>query len=381
MDLAADVAALIARVPREGPIDAIAALEPRLGETQDPVLRFHIAKLLGFYWLRRGDHTRALAWNSQALQHDPADRDCAYNALYAALHLGSFDEAAARCRAAIARFGEQPDFYDVLSASLGAAGRLAEAAVAGTRGLGLKSLQATSPAHDLSAVKVPPFDATRPERNIIAFSLFGDRPKYTDGAVLNARAAPFVYPGWTARFYVDDSVPAPIRTALTRAGAQVMHVGGLPSAPYGPLWRFLVADDPSVDRYVLRDVDSLINTRERVAVDAWIASGRHFHLMRDHFDHTELVLAGMWGGVRGALPPVLSALRAWEAGQKALGYTADQLFLRTALWPSIRQSVLAHDSLFAFGEVAAFPSVGGMPAGCWVGCPWHLHARKQDVLF
>ena len=56
------------------------------------------------------------------------------------------------------------------------------------------------------------------------------------------------------------------------------------------------------------------------------------------------------------------------------GKTTDQEFLRGALWPTIRQSVLAHDSQFAFGDPAPFPPGAAMPPGCWVGCQWRQHA-------
>ena len=189
--------------------------------------------------------------------------------------------------------------------------------------------------------------------------------------MLNARAARFLYPGWTCRFYVDASVPAAAIQGVTAEGAQVLRVRGMPAEPYGTLWRFLVADDPQVDRFILRDADSLLNTRERVAVDEWLDSGRHFHVMRDHYDHSELVLAGMWGGVRGALPPMLPSIRTWSTAQRqVIGRTADQEFLRAHLWPTIRQSVLTHDSQFAFGERRDFPTVGRLPPDCWVGCDW-----------
>jgi hypothetical protein len=43
-------------------------------------------------------------------------------------------------------------------------------------------------------------------------------------------------------------------------------------------------------------------------------------VMRDHFDHSELVPAGMWGGVRSALPPLSPAIRDWFAkSQRVLG--------------------------------------------------------------
>jgi len=45
----------------------------------------------------------------------------------------------------------------------------------------------------------------------------------------------------------------------------------------------------------------------------------------------------------------------------------DQCFLREEMWPTIRQSVLVHDSQFAFGNRRDFPGVGKMLPGHHVG--------------
>ena len=43
---------------------------------------------------------------------------------------------------------------------------------------------------------------------IISFCLWGDNPKYTEGAIKNAQLASEIYPGWKCRFYVGQSVPS-----------------------------------------------------------------------------------------------------------------------------------------------------------------------------
>jgi len=95
--------------------------------------------------------------------------------------------------------------------------------------------------------------------------------------------------------------------------------------------------------------------------------------MRDHYDHTDLVVPGMWGGVFGALPPVEHSARQYLASRDdILGDTADQEFLRDRLWPTIRTSVMTHDSQFEFGDKRDFPDVGCLPANCYVGCDGQL---------
>jgi hypothetical protein len=38
------------------------------------------------------------------------------------------------------------------------------------------------------------------------------------------------------------------------------------------------------------------------------------------------------------------------------------------MWPTIRRSVLTHDSQFAFGERVDFPPQARLPPGIHVGC-------------
>ena len=48
-------------------------------------------------------------------------------------------------------------------------------------------------------------------KKIIAFSLWGDTPMYTVGAVRNAELVPKVYgDSWTSRFYISNDVPSEV---------------------------------------------------------------------------------------------------------------------------------------------------------------------------
>ena len=52
-------------------------------------------------------------------------------------------------------------------------------------------------------------------KKVISFSLWGDDPKYTIGAIRNAELAKTVYPGWVPRFYcAKNSVPENIINQL-----------------------------------------------------------------------------------------------------------------------------------------------------------------------
>jgi hypothetical protein len=205
----------------------------------------------------------------------------------------------------------------------------------------------------------PVFDASRPTENVIAYSLFGANPRYCEPAVENAVVTHEVFKGWTCRVYLDASVPEHVPRRLAEAGAQVIRMDGEKDRAVHPLmWRFLVVDDPSVKRFLIRDADALLSEREYAAVQAWVDSPRYFHLIRDYPSHTELILAGLWGGCTGIIKNIVPSMQAFETKNKESGRFIDQHFLRENVWPTLRKSVLCHDDLFGFHHAQPFPAHG-----------------------
>ena len=205
------------------------------------------------------------------------------------------------------------------------------------------------------------------KKHVISFSLWGDGHRYLKGALRNAQVASDIYPGWVVRFYCDDSVPRIVRRKLMDYGCEVAMRPRPESFFDGLLWRFEVVNDPGVDRFLIRDCDSVLNVKERVAVDEWLQSDKWFHVMRDFASHTEVILAGMWGGVSGVLPTVPEIRKQFKPSL-APTRTFDQILLRECAWPVVRQSVMIHDSVYTGTlESLPFPPVGQLPPGFHVG--------------
>ncbi len=196
----------------------------------------------------------------------------------------------------------------------------------------------------------------KPQENIIAYSLFGHLPRYCETAIINIDLAKEIYPEFRCRFYVNNSVPEHVQNRLREKGAQVVQVTTEQAQLSGLFWRFLVMDDPSVNCFLIRDADSLVSYRERAAVDEWLASGKWFHCMHDFYSHTELILAGMWGGFNGVFHHIEQHIQEYVATGKYLTERVmDQHYLRYCIWPTLVQSVLIHDSQNFDPNASAFP--------------------------
>jgi hypothetical protein len=204
----------------------------------------------------------------------------------------------------------------------------------------------------------------------VSFSLYGHAPIYLEGAVANAEAVPRMYPGWQARFYVSQEISRDLVAELRRLGAETIRMNrrGLSD---GTFWRFLAADDDIADAAIFRDVDSRISAREVDAVEEWLASGRGFHLLRDHPGHRWPMMAGMWGVRPGALPPIRELYRRWRWRRRLGGdigtSTPDQAFLRSVVYPIARHDALVHSEFTWFEGEGVRPFSTPPPEGEFIG--------------
>ena len=186
-------------------------------------------------------------------------------------------------------------------------------------------------------------------KKIISFSLWGDNPKYTVGAIKNALLAQIIYPEWICRFYIGNDVPQHIRNQLDDLNVEIMEMGD--SGWNGMFWRFFAAD--SYDIVICRDTDSRLNLRERVAVDEWLSSDKDFHIMRDHPYHNTEILAGTWGCRNGILRGMEEAIQDYNKGSFDNQYQVDQNFLREVVYPLVKHESIVHDEFF---ELKPFPA-------------------------
>lgn len=191
---------------------------------------------------------------------------------------------------------------------------------------------------------------------VISMSLWSSKTRYTFGALRNAQLMPVYFPGWTLRVYIekprDDGttrflpVPDRIVVKLARLGVEIMHVDAEQSHIPPMMWRFLIADDMSVDLFIVRDSDCRLQDRDAAVVKDWITSKTPFHCIRDHPSHIPYpVLGGLWGGMPKKLHEIIPI--PWQElmmGTRA-EYSQDMSFLASAIWPQVQNYAFCHDSV------------------------------------
>jgi len=200
---------------------------------------------------------------------------------------------------------------------------------------------------------------------LICFSLWGSNRTYTIGALRNADLALSLFPEWKCLFYCLDSVPVEIVDELhQRSNTLIRRVPGTSDDldSRGMFYRFLPADEKTVDYMVSRDTDSRLSERERLAVEEWLTTGADLHVMRDHPYHGVPILGGMWGAKGGKLKGISEAIQRF---QPTSSKGQDQAFLRDWVWPKVTSgqlNVCVHDPFF---QKAQFPAKAtrGAPNG------------------
>jgi hypothetical protein len=183
------------------------------------------------------------------------------------------------------------------------------------------------------------------EKLVFSFSLYGTKNKYTEGMIINAALITARFPESRINIYTADDVPS---TAIERLNAfpivRVIPVKRLPDAA-NMIDRFMSIDDTDCDIMIVRDADSRVNERDVVCILEFISSSCALHIIRDHKNHIEPIMGGLWGIRKDAFAQksMRQLVNTWCSRNPSLGYGADQNFLRATIYPMFRASALIHD--------------------------------------
>ena len=170
---------------------------------------------------------------------------------------------------------------------------------------------------------------------IISYSLWGTRPMFLHGAVVNAKQCREFFPDWKVRMYHNESIKSDLLETLHQHGVETIRVE--PKGTYGTFWRFRPLFEPEHEYVMIRDVDSRITWRDVRCVNEWLDSGKKFLTIKDHPSHYDWpIMAGMFG-IRGSLPT--SLVPTMDQYAMMHQYVADQVFLARHVWDYVKLDV------------------------------------------
>lgn len=298
-----------------------------------------IAKQILFdAFFQKRDWEPALVLAEEVSRHHPDNAQAAMFVVATLSNMQRFDEAIARAQAYLRQFGENVTVLDALKVAYFYLGQVDTAIRYGQRALEIRDTEACS--GKPAAISVP---ASPPQgRDVIAFSLWGNNPCYVYGAMINFVLSRSIYPSWTCRYYVDRAVPKGCVDFLRHNGAEIRAIEDEYPA-VGLFQRFLVMNDRSVGRFLVRDCDARLTAGEAALVKAWVDSGEPFHVIRDHVLHNELMIGCTWGGRTDCGIDIVALMRRYFTFGPSAKYGQDQRMLGLMLWPLIRGHCLVHD--------------------------------------
>jgi hypothetical protein len=347
--------------PAAAPYEPIRALL-RAGKNDEAIVRLaaitvtrpddlDAKELLFDAFFQKRDWPPALALAEELARRWP-DVARLQKALVATLsNMKRFDEAILRASQYVQRHGEELTVLDALKVAHFYTGKIDEAIRYGQRGIEIRDAEAANVPRTMTMTE--PRGAPAGD-NVISFSLWGTAPFYGYGAMINLVLCRSVYPDWIFRIYVDETVPKPCVAYLRDNGADVRRMEDeYPGV--GLFQRFLVMNDKSVGRFLVRDCDARVSPAEAELVQRWIDGGYPFHVVRDHVLHNELMIGCLWGGRTDCGIDIVALMKRYFAAGPTAKYGHDQRMLGLMLWPLIRNRTLVHDKYYRLPGVHTVP--------------------------
>jgi hypothetical protein len=204
-------------------------------------------------------------------------------------------------------------------------------------------------------------------KNVVAYSLWGDKPIYWIGALRNIELVSKYLPGWFCLFYIDKNCHQDLIDTIKGDNVEVILVDPIGSNDnrfyhHGMFWRFTASEDPDVNVFLSRDCDSRISEREVSAINEWLSSDKDFHIVRDHPYHSVPILGGMWGCRNGIMIKIglSSLINNWCSNKRSsYSYGIDQDFLREVIYPLVKDNAMEHSefNLKFGGNIRQFPNI------------------------
>ena len=176
---------------------------------------------------------------------------------------------------------------------------------------------------------------------VFSFCLYGNKPKYITGMHENIKIISGIFPDWKIIIYYEEET-TDIKP-FERYSNVILRKGQY-TGNQMMLDRFKPIDDQEVEIMLVRDADSRINERDEWCIREFMKSPKLFHIIRDHPEHTSLIMGGLWGIKKGLFPRYLKVGLMVEiyASERPNVHGFDQRFLSNIIYPKVLNDSLIH---------------------------------------
>lgn len=184
--------------------------------------------------------------------------------------------------------------------------------------------------------------------NVISMSVYGNDVNLLYGSLRYSQLLPILFPKWRLRVYVAGNVSESqmlriFVKKLESSGVEVVKLSNKTSSQIPPsLWKYLIADDASVKRFIVRDATMRPTEREASALEDWLLHKAAFYSIRDHPIHASYSLVP---GLVGGDPQLLRNASNVSFRRLMKGYHSEKAFLNQCVWPLVKNITFSHDSV------------------------------------
>jgi hypothetical protein len=157
------------------------------------------------------------------------------------------------------------------------------------------------------------------------------------------------FKGWVAYVYVGSDVPEQFINKIASYPFVRIRRTGI-TGFVNTVHRFFAIDDEDVELMMVRDIDSRLHWKDRWAIKEFVKSNFMFHMIRDHYEHTAYMAAGMWGmrkceiNLRHLFDQWTPRYSGYGNPDDIMGFGIDQNFLKLCVYDQTHDRLLVHCS-------------------------------------
>lgn len=191
-------------------------------------------------------------------------------------------------------------------------------------------------------------------RKVISFSLYGNNPLYTLGAIENAKLGNLIFKDWEIYFYIHINVSEDIIKVLEKYNCKIIIIDKFyhderELIAKCTFWRYYVLNEKNIDYIIFRDCDTRLSYKELSCINLWIKSNKKFNFIYDHIDHKKFILGGLWG-IKGNVitnfKKLMNNFFLRHDPQLRFNRSYDEIFLNTIIYPTF----VNNNNYIAFGN-------------------------------